>query len=71
MSKKSDFSILKNNPKYGPHGFLLISSDPEIYSIRTRWLPKISLEMEKEDPESTEVKNLLTFDFSDYFEKNS
>lgn len=50
--------------------YLLISSDPAIYSIRTKWLPKISLEIEKEDSESTEIKNLLTFDVSDYFEEN-
>ena len=50
--------------------YLLISSDPVIYSIRTRWLPKITLEIEKEDSEAKEVKNLLTFDVSDYFQEN-
>ncbi|GBO99794.1 hypothetical protein EVAR_69254_1 [Eumeta japonica] len=50
--------------------YLLISSDPVICSIRTKWLPNISYEIEKEDSESTEIKDLLTFDISDYFVEN-
>lgn len=50
--------------------FLLVSSDPVLYSIRTKWLPKISMDIEKEDSESVDIKDLLTFDTSDYFVEN-
>lgn len=50
--------------------FLLISSDPVLYSIRTKWLPKISIDIEKEDSESMHINDLLTFDTSDYFVEN-
>lgn len=51
--------------------YLLISSDPVLYSIRTKWLPKISMEIEKEDSEAMDIKDLLTFDITDYFIENT
>lgn len=50
---------------------LIISSDPVLYSIRTKWLPKISMEIENEDSEAMDIKNLLTFDIDDYFIENN
>lgn len=51
--------------------YLIISSDPVLYSIRTKWLPKISMEIEKDDPEAMDIKDLLTFDITDYFVENN
>lgn len=49
---------------------LLLSSDPAISSIRSKWLPKISIEIEKDDVDANEINDLLSFDISDCFEKN-
>lgn len=49
---------------------LLLSSDPVLYNIRTKWLPKICTEIEKDDTEATEINNLLSFDILDCFVEN-
>lgn len=49
---------------------LLLSSDPVLHTIRTKWLPEASLEIEKDDPEAMEIKRLFSPDTSDYFVEN-
>lgn len=50
---------------------LLLSSDPALYSIRTKWLPTICHDVDNDDPDAKEIEDLLSVDTSDYFVENT
>lgn len=60
----------KFNQNYDLLQYLLLSSDPVLYSIRTKWLPKICDDIDKDDPDAIQIKELLNFDTLDYLVEN-